>query len=39
MANLPKDFIGLDNLQHVAEEVSKEIVMGPASMRAVRSFT
>ena len=29
MANLPKDFIGLDALQHVAEEVSKEIVMGP----------
>ena len=27
--NLPKDFIGLDALQHVAEEVSKEIVMGP----------
>lgn len=30
MANLPKDFIGLDALQHVAEQVSKEIVMGPA---------
>lgn len=29
MANLPKDFIGLDALQHVAEEVSKEIFMGP----------
>lgn len=29
MANLPKDFIGLDALQHVAEEVSKEIVNGP----------
>lgn len=29
MAKLPKDFIGLDALQHVAEEVSKEIVMGP----------
>lgn len=29
MANLPKDFIGLDALQHVAEEVFKEIVMGP----------
>ena len=29
MANLPKDFIGLDALQHVADEVSKEIVMGP----------
>ena len=29
MANLPKDFIGLDALQHVAEEVAKEIVMGP----------
>lgn len=29
MANLPKDFIGLDALLHVAEEVSKEIVMGP----------
>ena len=29
MANLPKNFIGLDALQHVAEEVSKEIVMGP----------
>ena len=27
--NLPEDFIGLDALQHVAEEVSKEIVMGP----------
>lgn len=29
MAKLPKDFIGIDALQHVAEEVSKEIVMGP----------
>lgn len=29
MGTLPKDFIGLDALQHVAEEVSKEIVMGP----------
>ena len=29
MANLPKDFIGLDALQLVANEVSKEIVMGP----------
>lgn len=29
MAKAPKDFIGLDALQHVAEEVSKEIVMGP----------
>lgn len=29
MANLPKDFIGIDALQHVAEQVSKEILMGP----------
>lgn len=29
MAKLPKNFIGLDALQHVAEEVAKEIVMGP----------
>lgn len=29
MATLPKDFIGLDALQHVAEQVSKEILMGP----------
>lgn len=34
MANLPKDFIGLDALQHVAEEVSKEIVMGPGYSEA-----
>ena len=29
MAKLPKDFIGKDALQHVAEQVSKEILMGP----------
>ena len=29
MANLPKDFIGLSALEHVAEQVSKEIFMGP----------
>lgn len=29
MANLPKDFIGLEALEHVAEQVSKEILMGP----------
>ena len=29
MATLPKDFIGIDALQHVAEQVSKEILMGP----------
>ena len=29
MATLPKDFIGLDALQHVAEQVTKEILMGP----------
>jgi len=29
MANTPKDFIGLEALQHVAEQVSKEILMGP----------
>lgn len=29
MATLPKDFIGKDALQHVAEQVSKEILMGP----------
>lgn len=29
MANLPKNFIGLDALEHVAEQVSKEILMGP----------
>ena len=29
MATTPANFIGLDALQHVAEEVSKEIVMGP----------
>lgn len=29
MAQLPKDFIGIDALQHVAEQVSKEILMGP----------
>lgn len=34
MENLPKDFIGLDALQHVAEEVSKEIVMGPGYSEA-----
>lgn len=29
MATLPKDFIGIDALTHVAEQVSKEILMGP----------
>ena len=29
MATLPKDFIGTTALQHVAEQVSKEILMGP----------
>lgn len=29
MAQLPKNFIGIDALQHVAEQVSKEIWMGP----------
>ena len=29
MATLPKDFIGKDALQHVADQVSKEILMGP----------
>ena len=29
MATLPKDFIGTDALQHVADQVSKEILMGP----------
>ena len=29
MATLPNDFIGKDALQHVAEQVSKEILMGP----------
>ena len=29
MATLPEDFIGKDALQHVAEQVSKEILMGP----------
>ncbi len=29
MAQLPENFIGLDALQHVAEQVSKEIFMGP----------
>lgn len=29
MATTPKDFIGLEALQHVAEQVSKEILMGP----------
>lgn len=29
MANLPKDFIGTSALEHVAEQVSKEILMGP----------
>ncbi len=29
MATLPKDFIGIDALQHVAEQVTKEILMGP----------
>lgn len=29
MAKLPENFIGLDALQHVAEQVSKEIFMGP----------
>ena len=29
MATLPKDFIGTDALQHVAEQVTKEILMGP----------
>ena len=29
MAKLPKDFIGTTALQHVADQVSKEILMGP----------
>lgn len=29
MATNPKNFIGIDALQHVAEQVSKEIFMGP----------
>ncbi len=29
MAATPKDFIGIEALQHVAEQVSKEILMGP----------
>ncbi len=29
MAATPENFIGLDALQHVAEQVSKEILMGP----------
>ncbi len=29
MAQLPENFIGIDALQHVAEQVSKEIFMGP----------
>lgn len=29
MAKLPVNFIGIDALQHVAEQVSKEILMGP----------
>lgn len=29
MATNPKNFIGIDALQHVAEQVSKEILMGP----------
>ncbi len=29
MAELPNNFIGKDALQHVAEQVSKEILMGP----------
>ena len=29
MAELPNNFIGRDALQHVAEQVSKEILMGP----------
>lgn len=29
MAKLPKDFIGVEALEHVAEQVSKEILMGP----------
>ena len=29
MATTPKDFIGKDALQHVAEQVTKEILMGP----------
>lgn len=29
MATLPKDFIGTAALQHVAEQVAKEILMGP----------
>lgn len=29
MPTTPKDFIGLEALQHVAEQVSKEILMGP----------
>lgn len=29
MAKLPKDFIGTNALEHVAEQVSKEILMGP----------
>lgn len=29
MATLPKDFIGTAALQHVAEQVTKEILMGP----------
>lgn len=29
MATLPKDFIGTTALQHVADQVTKEILMGP----------
>lgn len=29
MANLPENFIGIDALEHVAEQVYKEILMGP----------
>ena len=29
MANLPENFIGVDALTHVANQVSKEILMGP----------
>ena len=29
MAQLPSNFVGLDALQHIAEQVSTEIFMGP----------
>lgn len=34
MPNLPKDFIGIDALQHVAEQVLQEIELGPAYTEA-----